>query len=286
MTDGPEPPRRRRRWPRRVLRGVVVLVLVGYVGINAFGDWYIARNQRGHEPESSPATVGLSFEDVRYDGKLRAWWIPAASGKPVIVVVHGSGSNRSGPLPEAAGLHRRGYPLLLISLGYVQGRPFGGGQRETKEIGAAIAYARRRVAGPVVLLGYSAGGFAVSAAAARGVDARAVISDSGFVDFQSNSTDHSGIPRPVFSLMAPLYPLFSNGGHLVDVATAVPRDYHTPTLIIQGTADSEIKVGQARHLARALHGQLWIVPGVGHTATYSVMPEAYLDRIDAFLAAA
>jgi pimeloyl-ACP methyl ester carboxylesterase len=237
-----------------------------------------------HDPQPSPATVGLAFEDVRYGRGLKAWYVPGSPGKPAIVVVHGSGGNRSGSLDESEGLHGRGYSLFLIQLGYAEGhRPYGGGQRETGEIRSAIAYAHQRTGAPVVLLGYSLGGFGVSAAAAKGVDAVAVISDSGFASFQSQSSSNGHLPRPIFSLMAPLFPLFSSGGHLVDVSHAARPAHRLPALVIQGTADTMTPVHEARDLARALHAQLWIVPGVGHTATYRAMPQVYLDRLGAFI---
>ena len=278
--------RRGRRFRRSALL-VIVVVAAAWFAINAYGCWYIARNQASHHPQPTPATVGLDYQDVHYAPGLSAWYIPASPARPVIVIVHGSGSNRSSPLTEAKGLHRRGYPLLLIELAYADGhRPYGGGQRETTEIRQAITYANQTTGQPVVLLGYSLGGFDVAAAAAKGVNAAAVITDSGFVSFQTNAADHSPLPRQVFSLMAPLYPLFSDGGHLVDVAQAAPAGYHLPTLVIQGTKDAMIAVHQARDLARILHGELWLVPGVGHTATYAVMPTAYLDHVDAFINAA
>lgn len=266
--------------------GAAIGLVVALIGINAYGDWYIA-HLRGHDPEPAPSTVGLPFEDVRYGDNLPAWYIPGEAAKPSLVVVHGAGGNRSSALDVAPGLHGRGYPLLLIELGYDTGRvSFGGGQREVNDVRAAAAWLHEHGHTPVVLLGYSLGGFIVCAAAVKGVDAVAVISDSGFTSFQSNSVDHSGIPRPVFWLMPVLFPLVSGGGHMIDVTASVPAGYHLPTLIIQGTADTDSRPHEGQDLAMALHGELWLLPGVGHTAAYDANPTEYLDHLDRFISTA
>ena len=54
------------------------------------------------------------------------------------------------------------------------------------------------------------------------------------------------------------------------------KPYTTPTLVIQGTADKTVDVGNGPSLAKVTHGQLWQVEGAGHTKANQVLPDEYI----------
>ncbi len=56
---------------------------------------------------------------MTYGDGLPAWYVAGDPGRPVIVVVHGYGGNRTATVEIGQPFHRRGYGLLFIDLGYV-----------------------------------------------------------------------------------------------------------------------------------------------------------------------
>lgn len=158
--------RRVRRWVAVAAIACVALWVIG----NAYAAYDVANFGRNAIESRNPASLGLSYESVSYDGTLPAWYIPGSPGEPVIVVVHGFRGNRSSNLAVAASLHDLGYGLLFIDLAYALGRgKYGGGQREAAEVDAAASWVTHHLHEPVVLCGFSAGGLAVLLAGVQGV---------------------------------------------------------------------------------------------------------------------
>ena len=277
-----------RRGARRALLVIAGLLGAAWVGFNAYAATVIARGGQARAEPRDPSSVGLAFTDVVYGERLPAWYVAGAPGQPVIVVVHGYGGNRSGTVAVGPPLHERGYGLLFVNLGYVAGKHrYGGGQREANEVGDAVSWARHNLDVPVVVLGFSGGGFAAVAAVARGAEAAAVISDSGFVSFRHEVAHRAHVPRAFTSLLPVLYPLVSGGGHAIDVARALDgRPLPVPALIIQGTADRTISPANGKRLARLTGGELWLLPGVGHADAFHHDERSYVSRVDAFIRSA
>ena len=265
---------------------IVVVVVVGgaWVGANAYAAHWIATHGVVAGSEGAPPA---GAQDVVYDpaAGLRAWYLAPEAGKATIVIAHGYQADRSHHAAEAAALRALGYGTLQIDFAYVGGKKrYGGGGREADEVTAAVAYAKAQTSnGPVGLLGFSAGGTASILAAARGAPVIAVVADSSPVGFVRLATDRVKIPRWVFGLTPTLYPHFSDGGHLVDLASEVGngRPYTVPTLIIQGTADTTVDPANGPALTALTKGTLWSVQGAGHTAAYSVQPQEYSNRLNA-----
>jgi len=203
----------------------------------------------------------------------------------VIVVVHGYGGNRTATVELGPPLHALGYGLLFPDLGYVSGaRRYGGGQREADNVTQAVRWVEDKAHVPAVLLGFSGGAFASLAAVARGARPAAVVADSGFVGFRSVVAFRAHVPALVTDLLPVLFPLFSGGGHLLDVARETGgRPFGVATLIIQGGADRTIPASDAPRLARITAGRLWLLPGVGHTKAFDTDRGAYVARVDEFL---
>ncbi|MDQ6726309.1 MAG: hypothetical protein M3066_09140, partial [Actinomycetota bacterium] len=214
-----DPPTNARRRARRVAAGVVAALVAGWVSLNAYAAVKIARGGADARQLPDPSSVGLAFSDVTYGDGLPAWYVPGDPGRPVIVVVHGYGGNRTATVEVGPPLHDLGYGLLFPDLGYVSGaRRYGGGQREADDVGAATRWVDANVGAPVVLLGFSGGAFASLAAVARGARVAAVVADSGFRSFRSVVAFRAHVPEAVTSLLPVIYPLVSGGGHAIDIS--------------------------------------------------------------------
>ena len=264
---------------------MVAATVLAWSSLNAYAAVKIARGGVDLRRTPDPGDVGLPFENVTYGDGLPAWYVRGAAGRPVIVVVHGYGGNRTATVEVGPPFHTLGYGLLFVDLGYVSGgRRYGGGQREADEVGAAVRWVDANVGAPAVLLGFSGGAFASLAAVAGGARPAAVVADSGFVGFRSVVAFRSHVPEVATSLLPVLYPLVSGGGHAVDLAREIgDRPFGAPAFIIQGTADRTIPPGDGPRLARLTGGRLWVLPGVGHTKAFDADRARYVARVDEFV---
>ena len=190
-----------------------------------------------------PASVGLDFENVTYGDGLPAWYVAGDPGRPVIVVVHGYGGNRTATVEVGPPLHRLGYGLLFVDLGYVSGdRRYGGGEREADEVerrrplgGRDRARARRPAR--VLRRGVRVAGRRGPGRPSGGGRRRQRLHRASAAWWPSGPT----CPEIVTNLLPVLYPLVSDGGHAVDVARELDeRPFDVPAFVIQGTGDRTI----------------------------------------------
>lgn len=259
--------------------------MTAWLGLNAYAATKIALGGDDARQMPDPASVGLDFEHVTYGDGLPAWYVSGTPGRPVIVVVHGYGGNRTATVEVGPPLHALGYGLLFIDLAYVAGdRPYGGGQREANEVAAAVRWVEDSVKAPTVLLGFSGGAFASLAAVARGARPAAIVADSGFTGFRRVVAFRAHVPYAVTALLPVLYPLVSAGGHALDVRRELGgRPFEVPAFVIQGTADRTIPPSEGPKLAKLTGGRLWELPGVAHTKAFDTDRSVYVARIDEFV---
>jgi pimeloyl-ACP methyl ester carboxylesterase len=265
----------------------VATAVTAWFSLNAYAAVKIARGGVDVRQVPDPGSVGLRFQDVTYGAGLPAWYVAGAPGRPVIVVVHGYGGNRTATVEVGPPLHELGYGLLFVDLGYVTGaRPYGGGQREADEVTDAVRWVDQTVHAPAVLLGFSGGAFASLAAVARGARPAAIVADSGFTGFRSVVAFRAHVPAFLTTLLPVIYPFVSGGGHTVDVAREVAgRPFGVPAFVIQGTGDRTIPPSDGPRLARLTGGRLWLLPGVRHTKAFDTDRGDYVARVDGFLRA-
>lgn len=253
--------------------------------LNAYAATKIARGGDDLRQLPDPGTVGLGFENVTYGDGLPAWYVAGDPGRPVIVVVHGYGGNRTATVEVGPPLRALGYGLLFPNLSYVSGDVrYGGGQREADEVGAAVRWVDENLRVPAVLLGFSGGAFASLAAVARGARPAAVVADSGFVGFRSVVAFRAHVPEVVTSPLPVLYPLVSGGGHAIDLAREIgDRPFGVPALLIHGAADRTTPPSDGPRLARLTGGRLWLLPAVAHTKAFDTDRVVYVARVDEFI---
>ncbi len=278
------------RMPRHPLRllavlsgAAVVSCFLAWVGFDALAARYIATNCRAQR-DPGPPPAGDSLLD--YAPGLPAWFAPPRRDDlPMIVMVPGYGGDRSDSGGFAAAMQERGYGILRIDRACDHNsETYGGGPREAAEILRAVQFARQKTDNrAVVLYGFSAGGTEALFAADRGAPVAAVITDSAPSNLLNIAKDWHNVPPWAYALTPHLYGLFSHHGDLIDLEHSFSGHYAIPTLVIQGTGDTDVTLSNGHRLAKLTHGQLFLVPGANHGQSFDYEPGAYAEQATTFM---
>ena len=289
------------RAPRLLRRGSAVLLGLGAAFVlvcSAVAASFASRPRLmrllGWVPGAArdPSDVGLEFEDVEYLPGVKGWFVSVADPVAAAVIVHGletSSDPRAtdqGPRLElAAALCARGYSVLVINLGYANGRrPYSAGRFESDDVCAASSWIAERVARSVAIIGMSAGGHAAVAAGRQAPDVFAVVTDSAFVDGGAVVIEQASTLTPVPKLAFVLVPAIMrllNKTSPVDLAatkSSSPAMFH-----IHGSSDTAVGVDNVRRLAAATGGETWVVADAEHVRAYTTDPAGYVMRVTTFL---
>lgn len=248
----------------------------------------------------APEALGLRAETVRFratDGvTLEGWKVPADPAQPWIILCHGLGSNRSDLLDIAAGLHARGFNVLLFDFrghGGSGGRVTSFGWTERRDLEGALAFLGRQAdvpASPCGVYGISMGGAVALMVAAEDDRLSAVAVDSPYTDLEDSLGRHLELlyrlpAFPALAMVAATYRLrFGVWPKVVSPLGAAGRLSGRRLLVIQGGADVRIPVTGAQALAAAAgeSGSLWVVEGAGHLEGFGMNPPAYVERLGGF----
>jgi dipeptidyl aminopeptidase/acylaminoacyl peptidase len=248
---------------------------------------------------TTPAAVGLPYEELRLlteDGlRIAAWYVPSAN-RAAVILLHGTGGNRGGGLGLGRDLAARGYGLLMLDLrahGESDGAVSTMGLLEVRDVRAAAAYLQSRPevdAARIAVYGASLGAAVAIMAAAEIPELRAVVADSSFASVEWLAGNQFGSLLSLPPWMASTVVLWGSLQTGLDATQMAPaarvgRINPRPLMIIHGEQDDVFKVENARLLARAAGEpkEVWIVPGVGHTAAYATDPAGYASRVGTFL---
>lgn len=113
-----------------------------------------------HTPDLPYDTVHLTTENGL---RLEGWWIPALSAKGTVVLFHGYGGSKEGPIPEAAYFHSLGYNTLLMDFrahGNSEGSLCTIGHNEAEDVKLAYNFAQQK-GKHIILWGASMGAAAI-----------------------------------------------------------------------------------------------------------------------------
>jgi fermentation-respiration switch protein FrsA (DUF1100 family) len=314
----------RQRLRRRVLLWATValeVVMLGYASASVL----VARALMAPNPSpgpitQTPAAWGLLYQTVSFPSRtdhllIRGWLMPGLlpDGKQTlqrtIIVVHGIPGNRSSSLvlSVSAALVQHSFAVLALDLrgnGESAPAPNSLGEFEQRDILGAVDFLQTGAL-PFPLLGrprviggwgMSLGAATLLLAAAAEPALRAIISDSAFADAPSlirSRWNQIGLPSWLLSsaLLAGqlLYGVnYDQARPVAVVARIAPR----PILFIHGTADSTVPIANMDRLVAAAsqppnaHIEVWKVPGAHHVQAFSLMTEAYVQRMVAFFQSA
>lgn len=289
------------RWMKYIGISIGVLVIVTFlavVGISA----YIGDQLTSPERETltfTPKTLGVKYENITIKSEdeqdLYGWWIPHPTPRATIVFAHGYGKNREQsdlPLKELIPeFHEQGYQFLTFDFrgsGISEGNRVTVGAKEQSDLAAAIAYAKERSDGPIVLYGVSMGA-ATALATADETDVAAVIADSPFSDLrgylETNLPVWSDLPNfPFTPVIMTVTPWFTG----LDADLVKPIDdiaqVEAPVLLIHSQGDDAIPVGESEQLAEAgKEVELWVTDNDGHVQSHRSYQAEYRQTVFDFL---
>ncbi|MGE9214291.1 alpha/beta hydrolase [Exiguobacterium aurantiacum] len=289
------------RWVKYigVATGVLFLIVfLAVVGISA----HIGDQLTSPERETltyTPKTLGVKYENVTIEAEdghdLYGWWIPHPTPRATIVFAHGYGKNREQsdlPLKELIPeFHEQGYQFLTFDFrgsGISEGDRVTVGAKEQADLASAIAYAKERSDGPIVLYGVSMGA-ATALSAADETDVAAVIADSPFSDLrgylETNLPVWSDLPNfPFTPVIMTVTPWFTG----LDPDVVKPIDdiaqIEAPVLLIHSEGDEAIPVSESEQLAEAGEEvELWVTENDGHVQSHRSFQTEYRQKVFGFL---
>jgi uncharacterized protein len=267
---------------------MLLLVLILVFGYLYAGLYVVLRmtSPRRKPPETSPASVGLAYEDVELrstDGvRLSAWWVPADGASRAVVLVPGWGGAKSEEhvLRTVPVYNRAGYGALLIDT-RAQGGSEGArrtlGYRETRDVIGALAWLRKRgyEASMIVLHGWSMGGTTV-VRAAPGTGVAAVVEEAGYADLPLLLADKipevirfGGLLKPAILLAGRLLPDFDAWSVRPEDEASKLFDEGVPLFVIHSTADEIVPHEHAAMFAAAHPGaRVWKLESHRHVEAF------------------
>ena len=230
-------------------------------------------------PDAAAVLPGM--EEVTYateDGlSLAAWLVPAVvKERGTVVVFNGNAGNRADRTPLAEALAGRGYAVLLVDY-----RGYGGNPGRPSEEGlaadarAAVAYLRTRSGFDSDRLAYF--GESLGAAVALGLvehqEPAALVLRSPFTSLPDIGSTHYPF-LPTSLLLWDRYP---------NLETI--RGVDVPVMIIAGTDDSIVPVGQSKKLFDASPGlkRFLVIDGADHNDFALTAGAQMVDEVVAFL---
>lgn len=284
----------RRRVALAALASALVMLAGLYAELAVYKAFDYTTTPRQPAVTTSPADLGLAFEDVRFpsanaDGlRLAAWWIPNPNSDRALILAHGRYQNRASFLALARPLWDAGYSVLLLDLrghGASAEATCTYGLREADDIVGAARFieARGVTPGQIGVIGWSLGAASALIAQSRDPDIAAVVSDSAYAD--AGPLLARNALRPGLQVAMRLTRGVNLNAVRPDQALAHVAASGRHVMLIHGAADSAVPVAHFDRL-RAAGGpavsNAWLVPNAGHIGAYASAPDAYAARVVAF----
>ena len=219
-------------------------------------------------------------------------WVSDPLVSPVFVLVHGYGGSQAGWSDVASLLHARGFGVVIPAMpghGPLAKEQSGFAVKEADIVVDTVEWIHNHVEGDskVVLVGISMGGAACWLATERNPSIEAVVSEGSFA--RLGPATKQWLNRKAPGAHIALYPVTQMARRMtgVDPAAVNPVEsaakWGGKSLVIHGEHDALFSTDDAREIAEAAGGDLWIVEGAGHAHCSSVDLEAYVDRLTALV---
>ena len=225
----------------------------------------------------TPKDFGMNYDELEIitnkNKKLFSWFIATKESSPLIIIMHGWGSNSEDMLPIADIFYQAGINVLLVDSrchGKSAGDTYSALPRFAEDIHHVVDQARktRQFNGKIILLGHSVGAGATLYAASKRSDISAVISISSFGNPQwLMSRYFKQFKLPGFLVKFLLSYIQWVIGHRFDEIAPVNsiRKITIPTLVVHGTHDNTVPVEDAQSIQNNnQNGYLLTIDGADH----------------------
>ncbi|MBF0625304.1 MAG: alpha/beta hydrolase [Magnetococcales bacterium] len=222
---------------------------------------YLSQNQQVFHPtrvrEGHPAGWGLIHEPVMLDSAgipIRAWWLPGAPERPVVLFFHGNACNISQLEGQARLFHAMGWSSLLVDY-----RGYGESGGEASEAGTYedalsawnhLTGTRTIDPGRIILYGHSLGGGVAVWLAGR-TTPRGVILEGTFTSIADRAAE-----------LYPWLPVRWLARIHYDNVAGLAR-VQAPLLIIHSREDRVVPFHHGQRLFDAAGGRKWFLPILG-----------------------
>jgi uncharacterized protein len=294
------PPRKRRRWFRRILIGLGLTIAFWLLASYAVAYRFTRRLHAIH-PELAPAIAWGTIESFRLstsDGEdLGAWYVDGRPTEPVVLLLHGHGGNRGNCLRRGEMAASWGCSVMMISL-RAHGDSTGDfddiGYSARRDVVSAVDWIQKKHPNrPVVIWGQSMGAAAaVFAAKELGERAHGYLLECPYQDLRTavrNRVEYflpPGLNHLAYAGLLTVSPLVIPNQDKISPLEAigdVPPS--TPVLILAGSLDRRARPEEARALYDRVqsHAQLVIVEGADHMQLMRTDPVGYRKTVQEFL---
>ena len=260
----------------RLWLGVLIPLVLAVGGYGALCRWFFVHQhefQFGDQraPRVSPQSVGLNgfaaVDIMTEDGeRLDAWWAPPPEpGRGIVLFLHGTPGNLADTVWRLPDLEKSGFGVMAIDY-----RGYGASTGTPSEVGlrldarAAFDWIRGAAPGSKIAVFGESLGSGPAVALARDRPVAGILLNSPYASV-----------RRLFELKAPPLPYRWLMKDQFD-SEALIDGIGVPVMILHGTADGAIPIGEARRLYAAAHEPKTMieVEGVGHLAAYDSGGEA------------
>lgn len=193
--------------------------------------------------------------------------------RPVLVLVHGWGSNHGTVARLGEPLLSAGHPLFLFDVrhhGKSHGAPYVTARHFRDDISAAVREAAIRFPGRTcVLIGHSMGGSTGVVAVSDGAPVAALISIGAPADLWevwAYHFDRRGLPGTLLvKVLSPFWRIRAGAPWKALDPIRRAADVKVPFLVLHGEKDESVPVRHALMLASAAGVEARLLPGLGHT---------------------
>ncbi|MCU7834597.1 MAG: alpha/beta fold hydrolase [gamma proteobacterium symbiont of Taylorina sp.] len=225
----------------------------------------------------TPADFAMDYKELEIltanNKKLFSWFIATKESAPLIIIMHGWGSNSELMLPIAATFYHAGMNVQLLDSrchGKSEWDTYSALPRFSEDINHTIEQAKQNKGfnGKIILLGHSVGAGAVLYSASKRDDISAVISVSAFGSPQWLMTryfQNFKLPGLIIKFLN-FYIQWIIGHQFKEIAPVnTIRNITIPTLIVHGTHDSTVPLEDAYAIQKNnSNGRLLIIEEADH----------------------
>lgn len=267
-----------------------------------FSGWYFQRPEELH----LPFTHEVIHSAI---GSCPAWYFPARKDEVTdtwVIQIHGRGTTRSECLRAVPIFHARGISALVVSYRNDGEAPstrtgnYALGATEWRDVDAAIAWARRRGANRIILMGWSMGGaiaLQTELGSAHREHIAGLVLDSPVVDWRTVlafQARQMGLPGPVTGLAIETLgadwasPATRTDGGIpfdrLDIVARAAELVH-PMLILHSDDDGFVPSTASHQLAQARPDlvELQVFATARHTKLWNYDQQRWSDAVDDWL---